>query len=520
MLVFTSDAHAAGSVVIPTTGTVTQPFLSTSVPDTNGGNYLDQNDQLNNTRKKFHSGVDISAGTNTDCTKRLYPVYAAEAGTIMSAKYLTGFGWSVIVDHKMIASSNNKYVFTLYGHLGTPDIHGKPGTSCLQVSEGALVTKGQLIGYQGSSGNSTGTHLHWTVKANSQADVWSDTNTTLASPDYYTCIPLTVPLTPNPSPTQTVTFGQNLCIIPHSWSSTANMTTARNGAHSATLQNGKVLVIGGSDGTNNLATAEIFDPNANGGAGSWTPTASLSEPNYGMGIAVLPGGKVLAAGGHATGSNNYLSSAEIFDPNGNGGAGSWTPTASLSAARYGPVLASLSNGRVLASGGWNSYYGGSMVIAEIFDPSANGGAGGWTLTGSMNNGRAWHTATLLLNGEVLVVGGQSTGQAPWTAELFNPAGNSGIGSWSFTSSFGNNLRVYNHTETLLLNGTVLVTGFYTDTYSSIVEFFNPSSNTWTPTTSMSTARSSSTANLLQSGRVLVAGGYNGPSLNSAEIYNP
>src|SRR5258706_15121719 len=250
----------------------------------------------------------------------------------------------------MIASSNNKYVFTLYGHLGTPDIHGKPGTSCLQVSEGAWVTKGQLIGYQGSSGNSTGTHLHWTVKANSQADVWSDTNTTLASPDYYTCIPLTVPLTPNPSPTQTVTFGQNLCIIPHSWSSTANMTTARNGAHSATLQNGKVLVIGGSDGTNNLATAEIFDPNGNGGAGSWTPTASLSTPRYGSGVALLPSGKVLVVGGYDN-SDIVLATAAIFFENSNdGGGGCSTPTRMMKPG-WGWEIATLLIKREVAVGG-------------------------------------------------------------------------------------------------------------------------------------------------------------------------
>lgn len=192
-----------GKLIIPTTGSVTQLFLDTTFPDAHGS-YYDQNDQLQKTHTEFHSGVDISSGP-TDCTKSESPVYAAAAGTVIFADYdRQGFGWSVRISHGL--SSNGKYIFTLYGHMGTSDIKNKPGASCLKVSQGQQVTAGQLIGYQGSSGKSTGVHLHWSVLANPSKDDWK--GSIWASPDFYTCMALTQG---DPSPVSSVSAGENIC---------------------------------------------------------------------------------------------------------------------------------------------------------------------------------------------------------------------------------------------------------------------------------------------------------------------
>ncbi|MEG1932358.1 MAG: M23 family metallopeptidase, partial [Pygmaiobacter sp.] len=75
------------------------------------------------------------------------PVVASLAGTVQVVKYgSTGYGYYVIIDH----GGNYK---TLYGHL-----------SGITVTAGQPVTQGQTIGYVGSTGNSTGPHLHFEIR--------------------------------------------------------------------------------------------------------------------------------------------------------------------------------------------------------------------------------------------------------------------------------------------------------------------------------------------------------------------
>ena len=89
-------------------------------------------------------------------------------------------------------------------------------------------------------------------------------------------------------------------------------------------------------------------------------------------------------------------------------ASSWTLTGSMSLARYGHTATLLLDGKVLVAGGRNG--GVDSLSAELFDPAA----GTWTPTGSMHVGRHFHTATLLANGQVLVEGGGGT-----AAELYD-----------------------------------------------------------------------------------------------------
>ena len=79
-----------------------------------------------------------------------------------------------------------------------------------------------------------------------------------------------------------------------------------------------------------------------------------------------------------------------------------------------------------------------------------------------------------------------------------------------------------HTVTLLLNGKVLVAGGQnTSGYLSSAELYDPATETWTATTNpMSTNRCIHTTTLLPNGKVLVTGGFNGSYLSSAELYEP
>jgi hypothetical protein len=149
----------------------------------------------------------------------------------------------------------------------------------------------------------------------------------------------------------------------------------------------------------------------------------------------------------------------------------------------------------------------------LIQPCA-GQSGTWTATGSLNSERAYHTATLLQNGMVLVAGGfdDIIGTSA-SAELYDPAS----GTWTATGSL-NTGRTF-HTATLLQNGMVLVAGGYDDfSVLASAELYDPASGTWTPTGRLNTARYIHTATLLH-GTVLVAGGIrvDGFTLGSAEV---
>src|SRR5438128_1946311 len=110
-------------------------------------------------------------------------------------------------------------------------------------------------------------------------------------------------------------------------------------------------------------------------------------------------------------------------------AQSWSYTGSLNTARPGHSATLLPNGKVLVVGGFS--VAGVLASAELYDPST----GTWSFTGSLNVPRVGYTATLLGNGKVLVAGGYANSCCQQsdltnTAELYDPA----TGEWSFTGN--------------------------------------------------------------------------------------
>jgi LPXTG-site transpeptidase (sortase) family protein len=194
--------------------------------------------------------------------------------------------------------------------------------------------------------------------------------------------------------------------------------------------------------------------------------------------------------------------------------GEWTLTGSMNIARDSHTATLLQNGKVLVVGGRTdlSTY---LSSAELYDPST----GTWLNTGSLITRRSNHTATLLSNGKVLVTGGGNNSSGSLSsAELYNPT----TGTWTATGSLN---HIHNsHTATILPNGKVLVAGGedFGDPTSNIAELYDPDTEIWTETGSMNVARRFHTATLLPNGRVLVAGGDDDPIFlyTSAELYDP
>ncbi len=249
-------------------------------------------------------------------------------------------------------------------------------------------------------------------------------------------------------------------------------------------------------------------------AAQWDLTENLNVARDYHTATLLSNGKVLVASGSTNGPQAFqypeITSAELYDPL----SRTWTLTGSLTDARVLHTAALLLDGQVLVVGGWpnHNHTGGALATAELYNPAT----GNWSFTGSMNIRRVYHTETLLLDGRALVVGCFTDGFTN-SAELYDPT----TGTWSLTGSTINPHFGF-HTATLLQNGKVLVSGGYegTEQISAHAELYDPATGTWSVTGSLNVARQAHTATLLPSGKVLVTGGTNTGILASAELYDP
>jgi hypothetical protein len=201
------------------------------------------------------------------------------------------------------------------------------------------------------------------------------------------------------------------------------------------LLDGRVLVTSGSD-----TSAALFDP----ATGAFAPTGSLSRSRFNAATALLHDGRVLVVGGEDMPQNHAAdSSAEVFDP----ATGRFTLTGSLSVAQPVDTATTLADGRVLVTTG-------DAGQAELYDPST----GTFTPTGTMTTPRGGYAVSILADGRVLVVGGLvsndnvSTNEVLGSAEVYDPATGrfSGVGSLVVPRAGAS--------ATLLLDGRVLVTG--------------------------------------------------------------
>jgi N-acetylneuraminic acid mutarotase len=230
---------------------------------------------------------------------------------------------------------------------------------------------------------------------------------------------------------------------------------------------------------------------------------------------VLPGGKVLVAGGFGK-DNTFLNSVELYDQ----ATGKWTPTANLRVPRVEHTAILLSTGKVLVSGGRSEPFQ-TIGNSELYDPVT----GEWEITGLLAQARSSHSATLLPSGLVLVAGGSDDGDTPDrldSAELYDPDS----GAWSATGHLTINGGRTSHTSTLLGNGMVLIVGGNTfgPFMAEGAELYDPHKGVWITTGAPGTVRVDHTATLLPNGKVLIVGGRKSNStadeLQSAEIYDP
>jgi hypothetical protein len=307
------------------------------------------------------------------------------------------------------------------------------------------------------------------------------------------------------------------------WSSTGKMILARVQSTMTLLRDGTVLVAGGDGRSGLTKSAELYDS----ATGRWSRTGSMGTARANHTATLLADGRVLVAGGLQPNLSGGIASAELYNPT----TKKWSATGGMLTPRESHAAVLLSTGQVLVSGGNLDFLDGAVGSAERFDPTT----GRWTMVGRMMTSRFSHAAVRLSDGSVIVAGGgfgNGAGYDPLAMTdsydpktgVWSPVGDMQIAPGAIPHISG---RAY-HTATMLAGGRVLVAGgfgFISDFTHLVIlntaEVFDPRSARWTLTGSMHAARAQHVAVVLSDGRTLVAGGYDfGPPLASVEIFTP
>ena len=280
------------------------------------------------------------------------------------------------------------------------------------------------------------------------------------------------------------------------------MSRPHSGHTSTLLLNGKLLVVEGSDYT------EYYDSDID----QWRSISINNKYGGGHTATLLNDGSLLVTGGYFSGSAHQEYTSR-FDPV----QEKWQASGKMDSARSGHTATLLDDGTVIVIGGRGE---GTVDHFERFDPNYRhfnefGTPLSWKTADSISFFRQNHTATLLNNGKILIVGGSKHGSgALASAEIYDPENNviSSAGSMKVGRTF--------HTATLLKNGKVLIVGGQNNMVVgniSSAEIYDPETNSWSSAGSLQLARAKHTATLMPDGKVLIAGGNNFYSLPVSEI---
>jgi hypothetical protein len=199
------------------------------------------------------------------------------------------------------------------------------------------------------------------------------------------------------------------------FTSTGPLLEGISSAAAVRLSDGRVLLAGGriyNQSAEPTATAEIYNP----ASGTFAFTGTMTTPRFNHTATLLDNGKVLIAGGTSSSLTLApLASAELYDPI----TGTFAPIAPMSTAHANHTATLLADGRVLIAGGAvlpRNSKNSVTAVAEIYDPSTET----FSVTGPMLTPREFHSATRLDNGEVLIAGGDDAFDILASTELYDP----------------------------------------------------------------------------------------------------
>lgn len=295
------------------------------------------------------------------------------------------------------------------------------------------------------------------------------------------------------------------------------ITSSRNGATSVQYSSTATVTFV------QAATITSFSPSL---ATIYQGTSTSFTPVFSGGTGVVNPGSISVTSGQTISVSP--SATTTYSLTVTNQAGSTTGFTSVVTVTTGTITSSSNNSSVSRKGGSSSVTlaSGKVLVfgndnypsnvTDLYDQATNQ----FTQVGNMNQSRGYAPGVLLNNGKVFVAGGLWHTGTQWsaraTAELFDPATN----TWSYTGTMSISRRSHFFVE--LTDGRVLIGGGLSASSNALTsaEIYDPTTETFTLTSTIPDGRYGAVAALLPSGNVIVIGGYgNNTTLKSALIYD-
>lgn len=305
------------------------------------------------------------------------------------------------------------------------------------------------------------------------------------------------------------------------WKELASMPTARSMFESEVID-GKIYTTGGSWNSNYIAPTEVYDPSKN----KWKKLASMPTARVAFQTAVI-GHKIYVIGGKNFDNMELVSSTEVYDSSKN----KWTKLAPMPIALWDPddFKTEVVDGKIYVVGDIPD--GTCTAITEVYDPSSNT----WGVLTPMTIPRSGFQ-TEVIDGKIYAMGGysgvlisgyhrDSSIDSISSTEVYDPSTN----TWTALASM-EKTRCWFQSEVIdgkiyAIGGLNVKVGDSEGKVLSSTEVYDPSTNTWTTLTSMSTARRSFQTEVVDD-KIYALGGVSTYKLNlgnellSTEVYDP
>ena len=291
------------------------------------------------------------------------------------------------------------------------------------------------------------------------------------------------------------------------WTTRSPMPTATS-LHSASVVDGKIYVIGGTDNLLGWAdywsTVLVYDPATD----TWTKKADMPTGRARFSTSVV-NGKIYAIGGSPH-RDAEVAAVEVYEPS----TDTWTKKADMPRARNWHS-STVVNGKIYVIGG-KIYPSATMVsTVEEYDPATDA----WTRKTDMPTARGMHSVGVV-DGKIYVIGGITGDLGPWisTTEVYDPA----TDTWTKKADMPTSKTAHSSSA---LNGKIYVIGGANNWGSclSMVEVYDPATDTWAKGLDMPTARGCHSTSVVN-GKIYAIGGTLNPSswrpTSTVEVYDP
>jgi N-acetylneuraminic acid mutarotase len=290
-----------------------------------------------------------------------------------------------------------------------------------------------------------------------------------------------------------------------SWSTKAPMPTASN-LLSTCVINGKLYAIGGGlSVTTSSWAVEEYDPATD----KWTKRANLPEATCGLSTSAIDG-KIYAIGGATSAVGAARSSVYVYDPV----TDNWMRKIDMPTARA-YLSASLVNGKIYVIGGAPSAFSPAYKTVEEYDPATDT----WTRKEDMPTARCTHSAGVV-DGKIYVIGGMVGGPTPWTGlsvvEVYDPA----TDTWTRKADMPTRRLCHSVSA---VDGKIYSMGGGKSNSDAVatLEEYDPVTDTWTRKADMPTARWGLSSSVVD-GKIYAVGGalVSNVAVSKVEEYDP